>query len=140
MSTSQDELYLKLLDKALDKLPRKGGSGRRLEDISLDIVVAGKRTVINNFREIAKLLNRDPRHLAKFILKELAVPGMFEDDKFIIQAQVPKIKLANVLQRYIKTYVLCPVCGAPDTVLVREKRLVFMICTAWGAKSSVPSM
>ncbi len=132
-----DETYLKLLDLALKKLPKKAESGRRLENLSLDIVVAGKRTVINNFKEIAELLNRDPKHIAKFLLKELAAPGIFEGDKFVIQMAVPKTKLAMALQRYIKTYVLCPVCGAPDTVLVREKRLVFMICTACGAKSSV---
>ncbi|MEM3439613.1 MAG: hypothetical protein QXG32_01685 [Candidatus Bathyarchaeia archaeon] len=32
---------------------------------------------------------------------------------------------------------MCPICKMPDTKLLKEKRLTFLICEACGAKSSV---
>ncbi|MCD6263176.1 translation initiation factor IF-2, partial [Candidatus Bathyarchaeota archaeon] len=39
---------------------------------------------------------------------------------------------------YTKRYVICPVCKRPDTRIVKEKRLAFLVCEACGARSSIP--
>ncbi len=135
-----DKRYLELLDRALKMLPPRTSSGRRLEDIQLKVIVAGKRTVIQNFRELCSILNREPSHVARFLLRELAAPGHIEGDALVIQGEFPRQRLIDILTRYIKNYVICPVCQAPDTILVKEKRMVFMVCTACGAKSSVKPM
>ncbi|MGN6709039.1 MAG: hypothetical protein ACTHKF_06800 [Candidatus Nitrosocosmicus sp.] len=44
-----------------------------------------------------------------------------------------------MIDRYIKDYVICPVCGSPDTRTEKIKKLGFMICEACGARSSIKS-
>jgi translation initiation factor 2 subunit 2 len=48
--------------------------------------------------------------------------------------------LARLMQRYMENFVVCPVCKRPDTKIVREKRLSFLICEACGARSSVQQL
>jgi translation initiation factor 2 subunit 2 len=37
-------------------------------------------------------------------------------------------------------FVTCPVCKRPDTKIVKEKRLSFLVCNACGAKSSIKQL
>ncbi|HEX7482192.1 MAG TPA: translation initiation factor IF-2, partial [Candidatus Bathyarchaeia archaeon] len=46
----------------------------------------------------------------------------------------------RLLQRYLEGYVICPVCKRPDTKIVKEKRLSFLVCNACGAKSSIKQL
>ncbi|MCK5671550.1 translation initiation factor IF-2 subunit beta, partial [Candidatus Bathyarchaeota archaeon] len=45
--------------------------------------------------------------------------------------------IRNLIEIYTNKYVLCPVCGRPDTNVVRDKRLSFLQCDACGARSSI---
>jgi translation initiation factor 2 subunit 2 len=40
----------------------------------------------------------------------------------------------------LEGYVICPVCKRPDTRIVKEKRLSFLVCNACGAKSSIKQL
>ncbi|MGZ5510629.1 MAG: translation initiation factor IF-2, partial [Nitrososphaeraceae archaeon] len=42
-----------------------------------------------------------------------------------------------LIDRYVKDYVICPVCGSPDTRTEKNKKLGFLLCEACGAKSSI---
>jgi translation initiation factor 2 subunit 2 len=42
-----------------------------------------------------------------------------------------------LIDRYIKDYVICPVCGSPDTRTEKNKKLGFLLCEACGARSSI---
>ena len=132
--------YEELLERALSKLPQKPREYRtRTTPPQLQVVISGKRTFIHNFRQICNLLNRNPRHLARFILRELAAPGYIEENQtLVIQGEIPITTLAQLLRRYMKIYVICPVCNSPDTILVKERRMFFIVCQACGAKSSAP--
>jgi len=39
--------------------------------------------------------------------------------------------------RYVRDYVICPVCQSPDTRTEKVKKLGFLVCEACGARSSI---
>lgn len=129
--------YERLLDRALSQLPQQQVRRERFEIPKAQVSVIGNRTVIHNFMEIADTLRREPRHLMRFILKELATAGNLEGGLLVLQGRFSRATINRLIEIYTKNYVICPVCGAPDTRIVREKRLWFLVCEACGAKSSV---
>jgi translation initiation factor 2 subunit beta (aeIF-2b) len=132
VDSGYDELYLKLLDKAYAVIMPK--VERRRELPRLSIQVQPKKTIIQNFRDIAQRLNRDPTHIARFFLKELALPGSIDGNALVLYAERSPRTLEAVYERYIKFYVECPVCHSVDTYLEREGRIYVLVCTACGAR------
>lgn len=102
--------------------------------------VIGMRTIIINFKEIAEALNRDPRHLMKFLTNEMATAGNFEESRAIFQGKFPQDTLTRLVGIYTENFIVCPVCKRPDTKIVKEKRLFFVSCEACGAKSSIKAV
>jgi len=129
--------YDALLKRARSQLPEITSKRERLEIPKLHYSVIGMRTVIHNFKEIAEVLNRDPQHVLKFLTGELATAATTQESRVIFQGKFPRETLEKLLQRYMETFVVCPVCKRPDTKIVKEKRLSFLVCEACGAKSAV---
>lgn len=131
------ESYLTLLDRALSIAPKTREKGERftLPEVSSSIV--GSRTIIDNFREISDRLNRDPKHLLRFFARELATAALISDPRAIFQGRFGHTTLKNLVERYVRDFVICPVCGRPDTTIEKRKRLSFLLCEACGATSSV---
>jgi len=132
--------YEALLRRARSQLPEVSSGWERLEVPTLQYSVVGMRTTIHNLREIAEALNREPQHLLKFLSGELATAATLQESRAIFQGKFPRETLERLIQRYIETFVVCPVCKRPDTKIVKEKRLAFLLCEACGAKSSVRSI
>lgn len=62
--------FEKLLDKAYEELPENVKHHHsRFEVPPAQVTIAGNRTIIENFVDIAEAMNRDPNHLLKFILR-----------------------------------------------------------------------
>ena len=129
--------YETLLKRARSQLPEITSKRERLEIPSLHYTVVGMRTIVHNFKEIAEILNRDPQHILKFLTGELATAAIMQESRVIFQGKFPRETIERLLQRYMETFVICPVCKRPDTKIVKEKRLSFLVCEACGAKSSV---
>lgn len=132
--------YEELLKRAQSKLPKEKGTGERFEIPRINSFRIGMRTIINNFKEIADALNRDPRHLIKFLTNEMATAGTLEETRATFQGKFPGNTLERLLNIYVENFVMCPVCKRPDTNVMREKRFSFLVCEACGAKSSVKSV
>jgi len=130
--------YEELLARAWSKLPKKRIHRERWQPPKPEVMISGKRTFIQNFNQICDYLNRDPKHLMRFILRELAAPGSIEGNMLVIQGEYSPQTINSILQRYIRIFVRCPVCKQPDTFLVKEKRMYFLVCAACGAKCSIP--
>ncbi len=129
-----DEEYLKMLERAYKVITPK--VERRREIPRLQIMSEPKRTIIRGFADVAKRLNRDVTHMARFFIKELAVPGnVNENGDLVIYAERSPRTLDVVYERYLKMYVICPVCGSIDTYLSREGRIYVLVCTACGART-----
>ena len=129
--------YEALLKRARSQLPEITSKRERLEIPSIHYTVVGMRTIIHNFKEIAEVLNRDPQHILKFLTGELATAAIMQESRVIFQGKFPRETIERLLQRYMETFVICPICKRPDTKIVKEKRLFFLVCEACGAKSSV---
>jgi len=131
------ETYEELLKRAMAKVPKKTGTGERFEMPKIDAVAQGSQTVIKNFGDICAKLRRDPKHLMKFLTKELAAPGSTDGVRASFQGRLSYRMLVGKMELYVKEYVICKVCGRPDTKLIKEGRIDQMKCEACGAKSPV---
>lgn len=132
--------YDELLKRARAQVPEVTLKRERLELPRLFVSMVGMRTTIANFREVAETLDRDPQHILKFLTREMATAATYHDGRAIFQGKFPRDTFERLLQRYMETFVICPVCKRPDTKVLKEKRLSFLICNACGAKSSIKQL
>ena len=132
--------YDDLLKKACAQMPEVSAKHERLELPRLMVQMVGMRTIISNFKEIADALDRDPQHLLKYLTREMATAATYQDSRAIFQGKFRGDSFERLLQRYMESYVVCPVCKRPDTRIVKEKRLSFLVCNACGAKSSIKQL
>jgi translation initiation factor 2 subunit 2 len=132
--------YDELLKRACSQMPEVSLKRERLELPRLYITTVGMRTIISNFNEVADVLNRDPQHILKFLTREMATAATFQDTRAVFQGKFQRDSFERLLQRYMEGFVICPVCKRPDTKIVKEKRLSFLVCNACGAKSSIKQL
>ncbi|MDH5779514.1 MAG: translation initiation factor IF-2 subunit beta [Candidatus Bathyarchaeota archaeon] len=132
--------YEELLKRARSQLPSKVFEHKRFEIPMPRSFVIGMRTIIHNFKEISDTLNRDPQHLLKFLSKEMATAGTLEGARAIFKGKFGRNTVERLIKRYAEEFVTCPVCKRPDTKIMKEKRLYFLICEACGARSSIRPM
>jgi len=131
------ESYDEMLKIGLEKMPKDIKKDVRLEIPKPSIFIQGNQTTINNFVEIANTLRRDPKHLSKFLFRELAKPGNLDDKRLVIQGKVYRDLVERKINEYVKEFVECKECGKLDTNLVKDKRVTFLKCEACGASESV---
>jgi translation initiation factor 2 subunit 2 len=129
--------YESLLNEAYTKVKIVEGKGDRFEIPQIEGHVEGKKTFLTNFINISSHIRRDPEHLQKFILRELATSGQREGDRLVLNNKIPSAKINAKIEQYVKEFVICKECGKPDTELQKENRLSFLHCLACGAKHPV---
>jgi translation initiation factor 2 subunit 2 len=140
MSIQDESGYMSLLDRLQSKLGnvvKKEVS--RLEIPIPRVIWVGQRTIFRNFMDFPKALRRDPEKLLLYLNKELASAGYISGERVIFLGRKPVSSFSGLIDRYVKDYVICPVCGSPDTRTEKIKKLGFMICEACGARSSIKS-
>ncbi|HIQ10790.1 MAG TPA: translation initiation factor IF-2 subunit beta [Pyrodictium sp.] len=132
--------YDKLLERLYEKLPTRGARASRFELPRMVVERVGGKTIIRNFRQLCDVVRREPRIVMRYLLRELGAAGNYDEDSgsLTINIRVSAQTLNTLLQRFVKTYVICPTCGAPDTRLERRDRAWILICEACGAEQPVP--
>jgi translation initiation factor 2 subunit 2 len=131
--------YEELLKKALSELPENIVRKERFEVPRVSAFREGSRTIIRNFSQIARAVNRNEEHLYKYLVKSLGTAGFVDSGRLTLQGKFTEEEIQKEVNSYVEDYVLCRECGAPDTVLVREGRILFLKCMACGAKHPVRS-
>jgi translation initiation factor 2 subunit 2 len=129
--------YEELLSRAragLDKDAKKSGA-LRLELPEPDVIWVGNKTIFRNYAEFPKRLRRESGRVLMYLAKELATAASLDGERAIFIGRKDRDSFSQLLQRYVKDGVICPVCGSPDTHLDKEKRMWFMVCEACGARS-----
>lgn len=134
------EEYERLLDRARSQVPPEVFESKRFDIPRVMIFVEGNRTIIKNYKDITLVLNRDPQHLLKYLMRELATSGVIEGQRAVFQGKFTSKSLDDLISRYTKTYVLCSECGKPDTHIEKQDRFQFLVCEACGAKASVKTI
>ena len=132
--------YESLLKRARSAIPEVALKQERLEIPRLSHSVIGMRTIIYNFKDVAGALDRDPQHVLKFLSGEMATAATMQESRAIFQGKFPHDTFQRLLQRYLQNFVVCPICKRPDTKIVKEKRLLFLVCRACGARSAIKQL
>jgi translation initiation factor 5 len=99
----------------------------------------GIKTVVVNLPSVAKSLERDPNYIIKYFAFELGAQTNTDpkDDRWIINGVHESSKLQDLLDGFIKKFVLCKKCGNPETVAhINDPRIV-LDCKACGQRTDV---
>jgi len=134
------EDYEQLLKKAEEELPERISSGERFTLDNVRGHLEGNKTVLVNLKKIAKDLSRDPNHLLKYLLRELATPGKYVRDRVILGTKVSAKAINKKIKKYVSEFVYCSECGKPDTQLSEDKGITHLKCQACGTKKPVKSI
>lgn len=132
--------YEELLKKAEEELPEQVQGGERFTIEKVRGHLEGNKTVVVNLKKIAKDLGRDPNHLLKYLLRELATPGKFVRERAIFGTKVSAAAINKKIKKYASEFVFCSECSKPDTKLDEEKGIMYLKCLACGVKKPVKNI
>jgi len=129
--------YEKLLKQAYEKMPKKTQQKERFEMPKLFSFIQGKQTIIKNLSEAANKINRDPKHIIRFIAKDLGTVGAVDGQKGVLTGNFKQQLIDSRFNNYIKEYVICKECGKPDTELIKFEGIEYKRCEVCGARAPV---
>jgi translation initiation factor 2 subunit 2 len=129
--------YEELLDKGIMELPEKSLKKDRFEIPKVKGHLEGNKTIISNFVYIADILRRNPEHLLKYLLRELATPGNLKDKRLILGRKISASQINDKIEAYTKNFVICSECGKPDTQMYKEGKVNILRCAACGARHAI---
>ncbi len=132
--------YEKLLDKAYTELPDVLKEHSRFEKPVVDSIIQGKITVVRNLGDLAKAINRDTAMVSKYLIKELGTAGTHDPQHLTVKGQFRQPQIQDRFDAFLGEFVLCSECTRPDTKILREDRINFLVCEACGARRSVGSI
>lgn len=129
--------YHEMLEEAIKALPKEIVLTERFEMPKAKGHIQGNKTVITNFNNILSDFRRDRDHFLKFLLKELATPGVFDGPRLVLGRKVSAALINQKIQQYADVYVLCSNCGKPDTQILAREDGTYLKCTACGTEKIV---
>ena len=91
------------------------------------------RTYFTNLPKVAESLNRSANEIVKWFGYTLGVASNTKD--FSISGQYDTKKLQTLLQDFINEYILCGVCGNPETTYSSYKGKLCKQCASCGKPS-----
>ena len=132
--------YKTLLKSVRKELPEHIFQKERFEIPKVRGHIQGNRTIISNFIQIANVLRREPEHMLKFVLRELATPGEIKKSgSIIVGSKVPASRINEKIKQYANYYVFCYECSKPDTKIEKEGNFNYIKCMACGARHPIKS-
>ncbi len=136
-ATMSDFEYEALLQKAREGIPKEISERSRWTLPEPEILIEGSQTIIRNFSELVSVMDRDANHVYQFMLNELGTSGTREKHRVLFKGRIPPKRIKGRIVNYVRTYILCGQCNAPDTRFVKEGRTTLLKCQACGAKRPV---
>lgn len=101
----------------------------------------GIKTAIPNLCAVAKALDRPASYTCKYLGVELGAQTQMyeEDERYIVNGEFEAVRFQDLLDGFIKKFVLCLGCGNPETKLrVTSKKLIESKCIACGHRCMLP--
>ena len=129
--------YETLLNRARDNIPEDISSRARWRLPEPQIMIEGSNTILRNFTEVVGMMDRDDNHVYQYILNELGTSGTQESTRILLKGRVPPKRIKEKIVAYVKTFILCGQCKAPDTRFIKEDRTYLLKCQACGATRPV---
>ncbi|WP_342306005.1 translation initiation factor IF-2 subunit beta [Methanolobus sp. ZRKC5] len=131
------EDYEALLDRAIANLPDMETTDARFVIPEPKIMMEGKTTILDNFNNIADVMNRAPDHVMKYLTREMGTAGKIDGMRAIFQGRFSKDQIKANIEAYVEEFVMCSECGRPDTQLMKMDRIMVLKCAACGAHRPV---
>ena len=129
--------YEALLDRARDQIPEDISAKARWRLPEPVIIIEGANTIFRNFGDVVSAMGRDNNHLFQFLLKELGTSGSAESGRVQLKGRIPPKRIRERLSHYVKQYIRCNECSAPDTNFIKADRTTLLKCQACGATRPV---
>lgn len=129
--------YEDLLKKAEGVLSKSNMNQQRLQIPDPDIIQEGKVTIVRNFIDIADMINRDPKHIAKFLMTEFGIGVTITGRRLIINRKISSDQISSKIKQYMDSYVICYECNSPDTEIQKIGRTYVLSCKACGAQHPI---
>ncbi len=129
--------YDALLDRARERIPKDISERNRWTMPQPEILVEGSQTIIRNFAAIVDSMDRDANHVYQYLINELGTSGTREQVRVMFKGRIPPKRIKEKIVGYVKTYILCEQCRAPDTRFIKEDRTTLLKCQACGATRPV---
>ncbi|KAK1302610.1 Eukaryotic translation initiation factor 5 [Acorus calamus] len=124
-ANSDDAFYRYKMPKMITKIEGRGN---------------GIKTKIVNMVDIAKALARPASYTTKYFGCELGAQSKFDEKTGLshVNGAHDTVKLAGLLENFIKKYVQCYGCGNPETEInITKSQMITMKCAACGYLSDV---
>ncbi|CAG8657753.1 7698_t:CDS:2, partial [Ambispora gerdemannii] len=121
----KDRFYRYKMPKLISKIEGKGN---------------GIKTVIPNMSDIARSLGRPPTYPTKFFGCELGAQVKCDEktDRYIVNGAHEAARLQELLDGFIKKFVLCAGCQNPETDLIISKnQKIIRDCKACGQRTDI---
>ena len=129
--------YDALIDRARERIPKGISERSRWTMPEPDILIEGSQTILRNFMDIVNAMDRDANHVYQFLLNELGTSGTREQTRVLFKGRVPPVRIKEKLVAYVKAFILCDQCRAPDTRFIKDGRTSLLKCQACGATRPV---
>ena len=129
--------YESLLKKTEGILSKSTVSESRLQIPDPDIIHEGKVTIVRNFADIVELINRDPKHISKFLMTEFGIGVTINGRRLTINRKISVEQIASKIRQYMESYVKCYECKSPDTEIEKIGRTYVLTCKACGAQHPI---
>merc|ERR1712194_631372 len=104
---------------------------------------SAKKTAWVNFADTCTTLHRSQEHLSAYVFAELGCDGTFAGEgSFILKGRFYPRNIESLLRKYIREYVMCPMCRSSKTNLIKDQatRLHVLNCDNCGATRSCQSI
>ena len=129
--------YDALLDRARERIPKDISERSRWTMPEPDILIEGSQTILRTFADVVNAMDRDANHVYQFLLNELGSSATREQVRVMFKGRVPPARIKEKLVAYVKAFILCDQCRAPDTRFIKEGRTSLLKCQACGATRPV---
>ena len=133
--------YEKMLDRLYASLPEKTKKHERFQLPVADSFQQGSKTIVKNFSQILKAVNRDSKHICKFLAKETATSASIDDaGRLVLAGKFSGMQINDLINGYTDQFVLCPECKKPDTKVMERQGVKVLKCEACGAIRSIKGL
>ncbi|MEM0481145.1 MAG: translation initiation factor IF-2 subunit beta [Candidatus Aenigmatarchaeota archaeon] len=129
--------YEELLEEALKKLPEKVEIKDRYALPEINVIYVKNKTIVKNIYEILEKIKRSEKDFKKIFFRIIGIPGRFEKEGLVLNAVISKDVIKRKLEEYVQNFVVCEVCGKPETIIIEEEGIKYLKCEACGAKKII---
>lgn len=107
------------------------------------IGLSSKKTMVCNFSDIGRIINRPIDHVQSYFITELSTECNVDSlNRIIIKGKFTQRQVESIFKKYVTEYVICDSCNKSDTNLIKDQitRLCFLKCNVCESTRSIQSL